>query len=143
MPHISRSSLVMYSSRQMYDLVSDIESYSEFLPGCAGGTILKQDGEWVEASLELAKGGLRHAFTTRNRMVAGETIEMHLLEGPFKRLKGVWTFTALGDVGCKVALELDFEMSNTLAQMTIGAVFGQMVNKMVEAFAQRAKQVYG
>ena len=143
MPHISRSSLVMYSAQQMYSLVSDIESYSDFLPGCAGGTILKQDGEWVEASLELAKGGLRHAFSTRNRMVDGESIEMYLLEGPFKQLKGVWTFTALGDAGCKVSLELDFEMSNSLAQMTIGAVFSQMVSKMVEAFAQRAKQVYG
>ena len=143
MPHISRSSLVMYSAQQMYNLVSDIESYSEFLPGCAGGTILKQDGEWVEASLELAKGGLRHAFSTRNRVVDGESIEMHLLEGPFKQLKGVWTFTALGDAGCKVSLELDFEMSSSLAQMTIGAVFSQMISKMVEAFALRAKQVYG
>ncbi|OED44129.1 ubiquinone-binding protein [Endozoicomonas sp. (ex Bugula neritina AB1)] len=143
MPHISRSSLVMYSTQQMYDLVSDIESYSEFLPGCSGGSILKRDGEWVDASLELAKGGLSHTFSTRNRMVAGDTIEMYLLEGPFRHLKGVWVFKALGDAGCKVSLELDFEMSSALAQMTIGAVFGQMVNKMVEAFAQRAKQVYG
>ena len=143
MPHISRSSLVMYSAQQMYALVSDIESYPEFLPGCAGGAILKQDGEWVEASLELAKGGLQHAFTTRNRMLSGESIEMHLLEGPFKRLKGVWTFTALGDTGCKVSLNLEFEMSSSLTQMTVGAMFGHMVNKMVDAFAQRAKQVYG
>ena len=32
MPRISRSALVMYSAEQMYDLVSDIESYGEFLP---------------------------------------------------------------------------------------------------------------
>ena len=143
MPHISRSSLVMYTAEQMYDLVSDVESYSEFLPGCAGGTILKRDGEWVEASLELAKGGLRHSFSTRNRMIAGESIEMWLSEGPFKHLKGVWRFQPLGDAGCKVSLDLEFEMSSTLTQMTVGAVFGQMVNKMVDAFAQRAKQVYG
>lgn len=143
MPHISRSSLVMYSARQMYELVSDIESYPEFLPGCAGGAILKQEGEWVEASLELSKGGLRHAFTTRNRMMTGESIEMHLLKGPFQHLQGTWTFQALGETGCKVSLNIDFEMSSTLAQMTVGAMFSQMVNKMVDAFAQRAKQVYG
>ncbi len=133
----------MYSAQEMYDLVSDIESYPEFLPGCVGGNIIKQDGEWAEATLELAKGGLRHSFSTRNRMVSGQMIEMHLLEGPFRQLFGVWTFQALSEKGCKVSLELDFEMSNTLAQMTVGAVFEKMINKMVEAFADRAKQVYG
>ena len=148
MPHISRSSLVMYSAEQMFDLVSDIESYPEFIPGCVRGTILNREGlkpeaVWVEASLELSKGGLRHTFTTRNRLVAGESIEMNLLEGPFKQLSGVWTFTALADAGSKVSLELDFEMSSPLTRLTVGAMVGQVLNRMVDAFAQRAKQVYG
>ena len=143
MPHIARTSLVMYSAKQMYDLVSDVESYPEFLPGCVDCTILRQNTEWVEAKLVLAKGGLRHSFATRNQMTEGQSIEMNLLEGSFKHLKGVWQFHPLGNNGCKVSLNLDFEMKNKIAQMTLGAVFGQLVDKMVEAFAQRAKQVYG
>ena len=142
MPRISRSSLVTYSVEQMYDLVSDIESYPEFLPGCAGGTILKQDGDWVEASLALAKGGMQQVFTTRNRMLQNQSIEMHLLKGPFKHLSGIWTFEALGE-GSKVHFELDFEMKNKLTQLTMGPMFGKVMNKMVDAFAQRAKQIYG
>ncbi len=34
MPQISRSMLVRHSALQMYDLVNDVESYKEFLPGC-------------------------------------------------------------------------------------------------------------
>lgn len=34
MPQISRNVLVRFSAMQMYDLVNDVESYKEFLPGC-------------------------------------------------------------------------------------------------------------
>ncbi|WP_067514972.1 type II toxin-antitoxin system RatA family toxin [Endozoicomonas ascidiicola] len=143
MPKISRSALVTYSAQQMYDLVSDIESYGEFLPSCAGGKIISQEGDQLEAILEVAKAGIRQSFSTRNKIVPGVSIEMNLLEGPFKHLSGIWTFTQLGDEGCKVSLELDFEMSNKFTAATLGALVGQMMNSMVDAFSNRAKQIYG
>ena len=143
MSQISRSALVPYSVSQMFALVSDVETYPEFLPGCVGGTILKEEGDIIEASLELSKSGLRHGFTTRNHMVPDDSIEMVLLEGPFRYLRGVWQFKPLGEEGCKVSLDLEFEMSNAITQMTLGAVFGQMVGTMVDAFTEGAKQIYG
>lgn len=143
MPRISRSALVMYSAQQMYDLVSDIEAYGEFLPGCAGGRIDHQEGERLEATLEVAKAGLRHRFSTRNKMTPGKSIEMQLLEGPFKHLSGIWTFQPLGESGCKVSLDLEFEMSSKLTQATLGSLIGEMMNAMVDAFGKRATQIYG
>ena len=143
MSRITRTALVPYSAVQMYELVRDVESYSEFLPGCVGSAVLRHEAELVEASLELSKGGITQCFTTRNQLVPGESIEMQLLEGPFKFLHGIWTFKPLGDEGCKVSLDLNFEMSNALFQMTLGAVFEQMTGSMVDAFSQRAKQIYG
>ena len=78
MSRISRSALVSYSAKQMYDLVSDIESYSDFLPGCRRGTIIQQSGNEVEAALELAKGSMSYQFSTRNIMVPYESIDMRL-----------------------------------------------------------------
>ncbi len=143
MPRISRSALVMYSAQQMYDLVIDIEAYGEFLPGCTAGRIDHQEGERLEATLEVAKAGLRHSFSTRNKMTPGKSIEMQLLEGPFKHLSGIWTFQPLGESGCKVSLDLEFEMSSKFTQATLGSVIGQMMNAMVDAFGKRAKQIYG
>lgn len=143
MTRISRSALVTYSAEQMYSLVTDIESYAEFLPGCAKARIDRQDGEQLEATLEVAKAGLHKSFSTRNKMIPGRSIEMQLLEGPFKHLSGIWTFQPLGDNGCKVSLELEFEMSNKLTHATLGVLIGQMMNAMVDAFGKRAKQIYG
>ncbi len=33
MPQISRTALVPYSAEQMYQLVNDVQSYPQFLPG--------------------------------------------------------------------------------------------------------------
>ncbi|MBU1437426.1 MAG: ubiquinone-binding protein, partial [Gammaproteobacteria bacterium] len=33
MPQIERSALVFYSARQMFELVADVPSYPQFLPG--------------------------------------------------------------------------------------------------------------
>ena len=142
MPKVSRSSLILHPVDKMYELVADVESYPQFLPWCSGARIMKQEGETVEAALQLAKGALSYEFATRNRLVQNESIEMHLLSGPFSSLNGIWTFKALGDEGCKVSLELDFEISNPLLKATIGAVFSKAMNKMVDAFQQRADQLY-
>lgn len=142
MPRISRSALVMYSAEQMYDLVSDIESYAEFLPGCRSGRIDRRDGDELDATLELAKAGLSYSFSTRNTMTPGQSIEMQLLKGPFSQLSGAWTFQSLGE-GSKVSLELEFVMSNRLTEATLGRLIGQMLGAMVDAFGNRAKQIYG
>ena len=143
MPKVSRSALIMQPVQKMYDLVADVESYPEFLPWCSGAQILKQEDSLIEASLALSKGSLGYEFATRNKMVANESIEMTLLKGPFSSLNGVWTFKALGDEGCKVSLDLEFEIANPLLRATVGAVFSKAMNKMVDAFCQRAEQLYG
>lgn len=143
MPRVSRSALIMQPIEKMYPLVADIESYPEFLPWCSGARIMKREGEMLEAVLKLSKGSLGYEFSTRNRMVENRSIEMSLLKGPFSKLNGVWTFKALGNEGCKVSLELDFEIANPLLRATVGAVFDKAMNKMVDAFCQRAEQLYG
>lgn len=41
MSQISRTALVPYSAEQMYQLVNDVQSYPQFLPGCTGSRILE------------------------------------------------------------------------------------------------------
>jgi len=42
-----------------------------------------------------------------------------------------------------VSLDLEYEFSNALLAMTVGPVFNQIANKLVDAFSQRAVTVYG
>lgn len=143
MPRIERSALVSYSCRQMFDLVNDVAAYPEFVPGCVAARILDESEQHMVAELSISKAGIRHAFTTKNTLVNEHRIDMELVQGPFKRLTGGWTFKELGPGACKVTLELQFEFSSKLLHFAFAKVFNEVTLRMVDAFASRAKQVYG
>ena len=103
----------------------------------------EQDEGLMRAGLTVAKGGLSQQFTTRNTLVPDESITMDLEKGPFKQLHGVWTFKALGDKACKISLDLSFEYDSAIVRATLGPLFNQAANTLVDAFCQRAKQLYG
>ena len=87
---VNRNALVPYSVSDMYALAADVESYPDFLPWCSSAEIHFRDGEIVEASLELHRGGIRKRFRTRNSLQADEKIDISLVGGPFRQLEGGW-----------------------------------------------------
>jgi ribosome-associated toxin RatA of RatAB toxin-antitoxin module len=143
MTTIHKSALVPYSAEQMYTLVDDIPAYPEFLPWCSGSKEITRREDEVEASLDIAHSGVHKSFTTRNRLEKNRSIEMQLVEGPFKHLNGVWRFEPLGDAGSKVVLDLEFDFSSKLLGMTFGPLFSKIASSLVDAFIQRAQKVYG
>lgn len=144
MTTITRNSLVMYTPEQMYNLVNDIEAYPSFLPWCRDSKIISQEDKVICASLDLAKGGIHQAFSTRNTSTPFSAIDIELIDGPFQRLEGHWQFTMIGDnQGCRIQLDMDFEFSNRLVSMALGPIFTQISGSLVDAFCQRAVDTYG
>jgi ribosome-associated toxin RatA of RatAB toxin-antitoxin module len=143
MPQIERSALVFYSAQQMFDLVNAVPDYPQFLPGCTSARIVSQSETEMVASLTVSKASIGHSFTTRNTLYPHHRIAMQLVDGPFKQLHGGWEFQPLSETACKVVLRLEFEFSSRLIQFAFGKIFGELTAAMVNAFTQRAKQVYG
>ena len=143
MRKVNRSAIVPHSASEMYALVADVESYPEFLPWCSDVDVHFREGDTVEATLELHRGGLKKRFRTRNQMHPESSMELSLVGGPFRHLAGGWTFTPLGDSGSKVALDLEFEFDSRALDLVVGAFFEDACNSLVDAFTERAAQVYG
>jgi len=143
MPVVSKSAIVPYTCAQMYELVDDIPAYQQFLPWCRSTRVWHRDEDEVKASIELARGGIQKTFTTLNRLQKDKMIEMRLVEGPFRRLEGFWRFDALNEDSCKVSLDMEYEFSSTLLKVSIGPVFNQITNTLLDAFIKRAVEIYG
>lgn len=143
MAQIERSALVMYSAEQMFDLVNDVASYPQFLPGCRGAEVLFHDGHTLEARLDLARAGLRHSFVTRNTLERPRGMTLELVEGPFAEFQGEWQFVPLAEDACRVEFRLFFSMRSRLIAAAAGKLFGDLANQMVDAMCARAGQVYG
>lgn len=143
MAQVSRSALLMYSAEEMYQLVNDVNAYPEFLPGCVNANILTNNNNVMRASVKVSKAGISQTFTTENILVNGQSILMNLVDGPFKHLRGGWTFSKLDEQACKINLDLEFEFNSSLVELAFGRIFHELVGSMVKSFSSRAKVVYG
>lgn len=140
---VKKNALVPYSAHMMYELIKDVERYPEFLPWCGGARIVEKFADGVVGSVDISKGNIQKTFTTRNIFTQDQKISMDLVDGPFSRLHGAWLFDAIGDQGCRVSLDLEFDFNSTLASMTIGPVFSLITDKLLDAFVEEADRMYG
>lgn len=143
MRKIERSALVSYSTRQMFELVNNIEDYPRFLPWCSKSYIIKRTENEIEAEMTIAWKGIHKNFTTRNHLHPYERMEIELVTGPFRHLEGRWTFMALDEHACKVSVVLEFEFTGNVVDKLFQPVFNHIANSLVEAFHKRAIEIYG
>ena len=144
MKQVKRSALVGVTAQRMFELINDVESYPQFVPGCAAARVISRGEGEVVAALDIRKGLLRTSFTTRNTLCDGDSVHMTLVEGPFRSLTGVWKLSAIcapgGEpLGCRVELEVNFELSAAIPGSWLGPLFEQTVAGLVDAFVARSR----
>ena len=61
---------------------------------------------------------------------------------PFRELQGEWRFVDIGEAGSKVELDVEFELSNRMLKLALESFFTQVCDRLVNAFVQRANQIY-
>lgn len=158
MIHVERSALVAREARAMYLMVADIESYPRFLPWCRATRIHELRDDYVRATIEIDFRGVRQAFTTENINHAHDSIEMRLIDGPFKALTGQWRFVDLSGkrakaekvanaatalAASKVELAMAYEFASPILGRLVGPVFNHIANSLVDAFIRRADEEGG
>ncbi|PTR30756.1 ribosome-associated toxin RatA of RatAB toxin-antitoxin module [Luteibacter sp. OK325] len=142
MIEIRRSAIVPFTPAQMFDLVNDVEAYPKRFGWCDAAEVLEREDNVLVARLDLKFAGLKQSFTTRNTTDRPHSLAMKFVEGPFRSLDGVFTFQALGEVGCKIALALDFDYAG-LGGSVLRMGFQQLANRMVDDFCDEARRQYG
>lgn len=146
MKTVHKSVLIWYSPEEMFDLVTKVEDYPQFLPWCDYGRVLECLPDGMVAEVGIAMAGIKQSFQTRNVHVPGREVIMNLVRGPFSHLKGVWRFDPVGDGSqraCRVTFEIEYDFSSRTLSAVVGPIFGKITSTFVDAFIQRAKQVYG
>ncbi|MBF0865312.1 type II toxin-antitoxin system RatA family toxin [Gluconobacter sp. R71646] len=142
MPTHAEQRLIAYTPDQLFDLVADVEKYSQFLPWCVKASIRTQTEQELVADLTIGFGPFRETFTSRVTLERPSRIRVRYEKGPFRYLNNVWTFTP-DPRGCLVDFFVDFEFRSRLLQNAMGVVFNEGVRLMVSAFIKRARDIYG
>lgn len=143
MPHHVEHKLLPHDPDQLFAMVADVERYPEFLPWCLGARVTRREGDMMWADLVIGFKMVRERFSSRVELDrAGRRIEVREAGGPFKRLSNRWLFTPVPG-GCAVDLTVDFEFRSPLLRQIMELFFAEASRRMVRAFEERARCLYG
>ncbi|VXC96600.1 type II toxin-antitoxin system RatA family toxin [Sphingomonas sp. AX6] len=143
MPKHEETRHLPYSPDQMFDMVADVGRYGEFLPWVSAIRVRSDSETEMVADMIVGFKGLRETFTSKVQKERPDHIRVDYLDGPLKYLNNDWTFRADGDGGCYVDFCVDFAFKNRMFEMLAGQVFDRALRKMIGAFEDRAKVLYG
>jgi coenzyme Q-binding protein COQ10 len=148
MPVFRAMRRVHHSADEMFDLVADVERYSEFVPLCQRHAIRSREThagiEILMTDMTVACGVYRESFISRVTLDrANGCILVGSTDGPLRRLQTRWTFQPRSDDSCDVGFYLHYELASRALALLMGAVFDAAFGRFVQAFERRANIVYG
>ena len=143
MPHHHERRSLPHNAAQMYDLVSDVRRYPEFLPWVSAIRIRKDEESEMLADMIVGFKSLRETFSSRVVKIPKSSIIVDYLDGPMKHLHNAWTFEDVEGGGSIVEFTVDFSFRNRVFEALAGQFFDSALGKMTTAFIERADALYG
>ncbi len=161
---LTASRTLPYSQAELYELVADVDSYSQFVPYCAKSRVTHWSApddfgrKWPTlADLHVGWGGLNEEFTSRLHCVPGVSVEAVSgdpagtssasdASAVFKSLVTRWSLRPLkaqSSPSTEVNLSIKYQFTNPLYAAVSAAVSDKVAALMIEAFEMRAREQLG
>lgn len=151
MPKFSVTRSVPYTAEQVFAIARDVARYKEFLPLTKRSIVRNakthEDGtETFEGELTVAYDKLRIEEVMTSRVTVDPkalTVTARSSEGPIRRLESEWRILATGENRCDIIFTVDYELRSRMLQMVFSGMFDLAVRKVMSAFEERARNLYG
>ena len=127
-------------------MVLDIEQYPQFVPWCLDGKIheKKETENFIEIKADL-RVGKKFINETYSSLVLyskkKDLITVTNIKGPLKHLKNEWKFKEINQ-STQLEFYIDFELKNSFFNMIMKKSFNFGLNKITDAFEERAIKLY-
>ena len=143
MPKYNEKKILYFTPKQLFDLVSDVDSYHEFLPWCLASRVTKREKNILIGDLIVGFKLYREKFSSKVVLFEPNKINVDYIKGPFKHLNNTWEFKSLNNgQHTEVSFFIDFQFKSKLLETLIGTLFHDAVKKMIFAFEKRAEEIY-
>ena len=142
-----RTLTVGHSADDLFELVSDIGRYPEFVKWIKTMRVFNARSEgqvrYCTGEAKVGFAGLTEVFAT-DVLADPERrfIETRLVKGPFRRLLNTWKFEELPDGTTRVRFHIDYHFKNPILQALLAANFDRAVNALMNSFLEEAARRY-
>jgi coenzyme Q-binding protein COQ10 len=139
MPGTSRSIIIDVSPKIVYDVVTDFESYPDFLDDIREVTIISKTGKKARVSYAIKVIKTIH-YTLDYQLTSPKSVVWSFVEGNlFKDCKGSWKLDEIEPGVTEATYELDIDFNLFVPKRLTNMVAGSNLPKMMENFKQRAE----
>jgi coenzyme Q-binding protein COQ10 len=143
MPRHSESRHLPYTPEQVFDLVADVQRYQEFLPWVTATRVRSNTDTLMIADLVVGFRAIKETFASRVTKDRPISIKVEYVEGPLKYLHNSWNFRPDGAGGTHVDFCVDFAFKSRIFETLAGQMFDRALRRMIGAFEDRARELYG
>ena len=134
---IKKEAIILRDIESVFNIVNRVDLYKNFVPHCVESEILSEENNEMIAKLNFNIKSLSTSFTTKNIVKKYNSIDMKLIEGPFKYLDGKWEFKKIEDTTI-IFLTIDYKAKNKIIEYAIGKSLEKITNTLVRAFVKEA-----
>ena len=125
------------SAENLYGLVSDVESYSEFIPWCEKSIIERRVHDYFFAKLNMKYLLFSGSFVSKVTLYDYERrINALGVKGSFRYLEANWVFDEYDD-GTLVSVNLELDLNNIILEKAIDSASGVLIKETILSFEKR------
>lgn len=151
MPKFNVTRRVPFTVDQVFGIAMDVANYRHFLPLVKRSVVRNRqtlpDGrESFDAEMAVAykKLGIHETMTSHVIIDRdARTVTSTSSDGPIKHLHAVWKINAIGPTDCEIDFTVDYTLKSRSLQFILSGMFDMIVRRIMTAFENRAKELYG
>jgi len=137
---------VDFCSELLFDIVTDVEKYRDFLPWCKKVEIVHCKSQQIIADTTISFKGMNFSYVSEIECKKPEgeldgLVKITSTAGVFKRLYSTWKFTKESANKSIVEFYIEYEFKSRVLQLLLNFVYKKAQEKLMLAFFERANQL--
>ncbi len=132
-----KNKILPYSLTQIYNTVSNVKEYPDFLPWCTDIKIKKKTKKYLITEVKVGFQNINESYICKVLLYPKKRILLDYISGPFEYLEIDWKFKKISKNKTDVSFFCNFKFKSVFLRLCTSFFLEGAVEKMVDAFEKR------
>ena len=129
-----KNKIISHPIDKIYNLVSDVKKYPDFLPWCKGIVVKKKTKKYILTEVKVGFKNINESYICKVFLFPYKRITLEYISGPFEYLEIDWNFKKISDNKTEIDFFCNFKFKSIFLRLCTNLFLENAVEKMVDAF---------
>ena len=133
---ISFQKVLNVDSRKAFEVITNFNDYSDFIPGCTRATLISRELPIEIGRLEFNVLGKEYFIESENTL-DDSSITIRQIKGPFEKFEGRWSVAHIDKNLCQIDFDATYELPFLLNAITPEHLAKNFSKNIIDSFIER------